>query len=227
MAFNKINFGNKTLNYKSFKKLFEEIEKIEDVENTTIDITFNEKDKELEKEHSKTFKNISKLLEYVKDLKKIDRIEVSFWYKNSKTSLKYDTYDYGWILEYSDENNATNAIRFILYNHFKPNIVKRVFLQKTIILWGVWWGMTVLSLPIIGNENIDAQAQYITLGIVLFVLAFLIGLSLYKFLRRTKPYINNKFWEEHKIDIIQNIIFYFLGVVTPYIITGVVAFIKK
>ena len=38
-------------------------------------------------------------------------------------------------------------------------------------------------------------------------------------LKVKKAYKNNKFWENHKVDIIQNIIFYILGVVTPYIIS--------
>ena len=227
MASNSINLGNKTLNYNSFKELFEELQKIEDIEKTTINISYSEKKKELKKEHSKTFNSISELLEYVKDLKKIDCIEVCFWYKNSRILLKYDNYYYSWKLEYTDENNVTNSIRFVLYNYFKPNLLKKIIFQTTFVLWGIWWVMLILSLVILGDVNVNTHLGHITLGVLLSVFACLISLTGYKYLKRTKPYINNKFWEEHKVDIIQNIIFYFLGVVTPYIITWVVAFIKN
>jgi len=41
-----------------------------------------------------------------------------------------------------------------------------------------------------------------------------------------KAYKNNKFWENHKVDIIQNIIFYVLGIVTLHIISWTINLIN-
>ena len=65
---------------------------------------------------------------------------------------------------------------------------------------------------------IGVQIYYCIVAII-FVL--LILLSLYNLIRRRKPYINNKIWEKHKFDIIINIVFYVLGILTPYIITWI------
>lgn len=220
MAFNNINFGNKTLNYNSFKKLFQRLQKVENIEKTTIYISYNEKKNELKKIHNQTFDSICKLLENVKDLNKIDNIEVEFLYKNFTILLKYGD-NHFWELVYTNEDNVSNAIKFILYDFFKPNFFENIFIKKTFILWIIWWGLLSIISSKFGDVKVNSPLG-LTMSIIIFLTcSCLILVELYKFIIRTKPYRNNKFWEEHKIEIIQNIIFYLLGVITPYIITYV------
>lgn len=226
MAYNSISYSNKALNFKSFKKLFEDIQTVENVDETKICISFTEKNKNLKKRYDEEFNSIPELLECVRKLKKIDSIEVDFLYKKSIIKLKYDVYDYCWILDYNEENNVTNAIRFILQKHFNTNFIKNFIFQKTFILWLIFWGISLITLLLIESEKLTSNIGKIAAIIVFSILALLIVLDIYKILRRTKPYINNKFWEEHKIEIVQNIIFFVLGVITPYVISGIAHLFK-
>lgn len=226
MAQQSIYFSNKALNYKSFKELFEKLEKVEDIDRKIINITYVEKKKNSEKRFSEEFKSIPELLDYIKGLKKVDTLTMHLCTKSSRITLTYDDYTDGWTLEYSEENNISNSVICILNNFFKPNFIKSLLFDRTHIVWGLYTGNIFginLALKDVTNYTFKQQVLFY---IMFFLLLGLIGLSIYKVKMRKKPYINNKFWEEHKIDIIQNVIFYFLGVVTPYLISWIITFIN-
>lgn len=226
MAQQSIYFSNKALNYKLFKELFEKLEKVEDIDRKIINITYVEKKKNSEKRFSEEFKSIPALLDYIKDLKKVDTLTMHLCTKSSRITLTYNDYTDGWTLEYSEENNISNAVICILNNFFKPNFIKRLLFDRTHIVWGLYTGNIFginIALKDVTNYTFK---QRVLFYIMFFLLLGLIGLSIYKVKMRKQPYINNKFWEEHKIDIIQNVIFYFLGVVTPYLISWVITFIN-
>lgn len=221
-----IDFSNRALNYKEFKELFEKLQKVENIDKISIAITYIEKKKNTKRKLDKKFDSIQELLEYIKYLKKIDKIEVCFFTKSTTVKLLYDDFTQCWRLEYSEENNITNSIIYILNNYFKPNFIKTLLFFKTNILWGILLGYAIgLKISL---KNVVSYTLVDEIAVCIFVLLFvaMTGLCIYILIRRKRPYKNNRFWEIHKIEIIQNTIFYILGVVTPYIITWISSKIK-
>ena len=220
-----IYFSDRTLYYTEIEKLLKKLENVENVDKIVISISYKEKKKNVESEYNEVFENISNALEYIKELKKIDKIKIDFYTGNSFIYLSYDDYyTYGWKLEYKKENNVAKAICYILEDFFKPNSIKNIIFSNITRLWIMYCGL-IAGFSISANNNDTELKRNIQL---LFIILFfcLLGISIYKIKRRCIPYRNNKFWETHKIDIVQNIIFYILGIITPYIISWVTCFIK-
>lgn len=79
------------------------------------------------------------------------------------------------------------------------------------------------------SEHIQISSEKEIIYTILIIIPFLILLTCVMrndILGIKKAYKNNKFWENHKVDIIQNIIFYVLGIVTPYIISWIINLIN-
>ena len=76
------------------------------------------------------------------------------------------------------------------------------------------------------NAKDNEIIKRVSLYILIFLFFILLVISIYKAKKRKRPYVNNKFWEIHKVEIVQNIIFYFLGVVTPYVISWIINVMK-
>lgn len=221
-----IKLSNKALNYSSIEKLFNEINRIENVDKINIFISHSTKKNNIKKKEEETFSNIPDFLKALKNLKRIDSLEMKLYTNNSNINLEYTSYTECWMMTYYSENNVTKTMIYILNNTFKPNWIKSILFGNTFILWIIfglvsWFLTSCISVIFKNVEEIPIVIQiYYHAVIILFIV--LIVLSIYKIIKRKKPYINNKFWEEHKIDIVQNIIFYFLGVITPYIISWII-----
>lgn len=221
-----IDFSNKSLNYIKFKELFEELKKVENIDNIIIDIKYIEKNRNSKREISKSFDNIEKLLEYLKELSKIDEINVIFYSHDDRFDLKYNHYTEGWRLEYKTENNISKSIICTLNNYFKPNYIKNLLFHNIYILWSMFGGLCIGYSINFYNAKDNEIIKRVSLYILIFLFFILLVISIYKAKKRKRPYVNNKFWETHKVEIVQNIIFYFLGVVTPYVISWIINVMK-
>ena len=220
-----IYFSNKSLNYSSMKKLFNEIDKIENIQAININIRHSIKKDNIQKDDDETFNNIPDFLNTLRDLNKIDSIETNLHTDDSTITLKYNEYTEGWEMNYYKQNNVTKTMIYILNNHFKPNAIKNILFRYIIIIWIIFGFMNwIISncINIIYKDTkefqIGVNLYYCTVALT-FIL--LILLSIYKQVKRKKPYKNSKIWEKHKFDIIINIVFYVLGVFTPYFITWI------
>ena len=60
-----IKFSNKTLNYTSFKELFERLQKVENIDKVKIAIKYTEKKDNIKKVFEKVFDSIDELLQNV------------------------------------------------------------------------------------------------------------------------------------------------------------------
>lgn len=220
-----INFSNKSLNYSNMEKLFNEINKIENIEAINITISHSIKKDNIHKKEDEIFNSIPDFLNKLKDLNKIDSIEVKLHTCNSIITLEYNEYTKGWKMHYYNENNVTKTMIYILNKHFKPNVIKKILFGDIFIIWIIfcissWLISNCISVIFKDTKEMPIGVQiYYCIVAIIFVL--LILLSLYNLIRRRKPYINNKIWEKHKFDIIINIVFYVLGILTPYIITWI------
>lgn len=88
-----VYFSDRTLNYSKFKELFEKLQDVEDVDKILISISNRVTNKNREHNFSKTFENISELLEHIKNFKKLDTIQLNFYTNGNIITLKYD-YDF-------------------------------------------------------------------------------------------------------------------------------------
>ena len=221
----KIYFSNKSLNYSGMEKLFNEIYKIENIKAININISYSIKKDNIQKKEDNEFNNIPDFLNALRKLNKIDSIETKLHTNNSIITLEYTEYTEGWEMHYYKQNNVTKAMIYILNNHFKPNAIKNILFNYIFIIW-IIFGFTNL---IISNciNVIYKDTKEMPIGVQLYYFAvaltfiLLILLSIYKQIKRKKPYKNSKFWEKHKFDIIINIVFYVLGILTPYFITWI------
>lgn len=114
----KIYFSNKSLNYSSMKKLFNEIDKIENIQAININIRHSIKKDNIQKDDDETFNNIPDFLNTLRDLNKIDSIETNLHTDDSTITLKYNEYTEGWEMNYYKQNNVTKTMIYILNNHF-------------------------------------------------------------------------------------------------------------
>ena len=223
-----IKFSNKNLNYTSFKELFERLQKVENIDKVKIDIKYTEKKDNIKKVFEKVFDSIDELLQNVEKIKSIDEIEVKFYNQDVLATLTYESRTKGWRLSYHKENNTTNSIIYVLNSFFKPNLLKNIWAyKKYYILLGLY---TIFMIPVcIYSEHMQISSEKEIIYTILIIIPFLILFTCVMrndILGIKKAYKNNKFWEKHKVDIIQNIIFYVLGVVTPYIISWIINLIN-
>ena len=74
-----IKFSNKTLNYASFKELFDRLQKVENIDKVKIAIKYTEKKDNIKKVYEKVFDSIDELLQNVEKIKSLDEIEIKFY----------------------------------------------------------------------------------------------------------------------------------------------------
>lgn len=217
-----INFSNKSLNYSGMEKLFNEIDKIENIQAININISHSIKKDNIHRKEDETFNNIKDFLNTLKNLNKIDSIEIKLHTNNSIITLEYTEYTKGWKMHYDNQNNVTKTMTYILNNHFKPNILKKILFENIFIVWIVFgfinWIISNYFNIIYKDTNEIPMGVKFYYYIVAVIFIFLILLSVYNLIKRKKPYKNSKFWEKHKFDIKINIVFFLLGVLTPYVI---------
>ena len=141
-----IKFSNKTLNYTSFKELFERLQKVENIDKVKIAIKYTEKKDNIKKVFEKVFNSIDELLQNVEKIKSIDEIEVKFYNQDVLATLTYESITKGWILSYHKENNTRNSIIYVLNSFFKPNLLKNIWAyKKYYILLGLY---TIFMIPV-------------------------------------------------------------------------------
>lgn len=217
-----INFSNKSLNYSGMEKLFNEIDKIENIQDININISHSIKKDNIHRKEDETFNNIQDFLNTLKDLNKIDSIEIKLHTNNSIITLEYTEYTKGWKMHYDKQNNVTKTMIYILNNYFKPNIIKKILFENIFIVWIVFgvinWIISNCFSIIYKDTNEIPMGVKFYYYIVVVIFIFLILLSVYNLIKRKKPYKNNKFWEKHKFDIISNAVSFFLGILIPYVI---------
>ncbi len=216
-----IKFSNKTLNYASFKELFDRLQKVENIDKVKIAIKYTEKKDNIKKVYEKVFDSIDELLQNVEKIKSLDEIEIKFYNQDVLATLTYESRAIGWHLNYNQENNTTNSIIYVLNSFFKPSLLKNIWLYKKYYIFLVLYTIFMILVCIYSEHMQISSEKEIIYTILIFIPFFILFICAMgnDILKVKKAYKNNKFWENHKVDIIQNIIFYILGVVTPYIIS--------
>lgn len=208
MNTNEVVLSKKTLNYKKMKEMIELIEATDKIRICSIKVVTNKKDGNKQTEYIEDFHKANDFIEYISDKKKVNEIEINMEEeeKNDSLKLEFNKYERIWQLKYSNETNNIITLICKLKNFFHITIITKL-LNKSDLLTIVL-GVYVFFVGIQKNDLIPTS---------ILLMASVILLILYWYSFRKKPFKNNKFWEEHKVDIILNIIFYILGFVTPLI----------
>lgn len=147
-----------------------------------------------------------------KDISFLDELYISLVTEEQEhVDIEYDRYFHNWELTF---NKSTKTIDSLIYNIravFKLNFID--FYKK----WR-WIVFSIFYLVQIILKYIFKISNKYTAFYAIFVLLILIINCFIE----CKPYINNNYFKRNK----DNIVFYILGVITPYIIDFIIKLLK-
>lgn len=204
----------KKFNYKTLTR--EDIVKISDIINNIGGISLVEiksyrqsKHNKIVEEDKNEFSSFEEFMTYLdKDISYLDELCISLkTEENEFVDLEYDKYFYNWEILYRKTNKTIDSLILNIRSIFKMNIID---LYKKYRWWffGIPYIIQLILVLVLKLNN-----KYVNIY-SLFVL--LIGIT--NWFVKLKPYKNNKYIKRNK----DNIIFYILGVITPYIIELVI-----
>lgn len=204
----------KKFNYKTLTR--EDIVKISDIINNIGGISLVEiksyrqsKHNKIVEEDKNEFSSFEEFMTYLdKDISYLDELCISLkTEENEFVDLEYDKYFYNWEILYRKTTKTIDSLILNIRSIFKINIID---LYKKYRWWffGIPYIIQLILVLILKLNN-----KYVNIY-SLFVL--LIGIT--NWFVKLKPYKNNKYIKRNK----DNIIFYILGVITPYIIELVI-----
>lgn len=204
----------KKFNYKTLTR--EDIVKISDIINNIGGISLVEiksyrqsKHNKIVEEDKNEFSSFEEFMTYLdKDISYLDELCISLkTEENEFVDLEYDKYFYNWEILYRKTTKTIDSLILNIRSIFKMNIID---LYKKYRWWffGIPYIIQLILVLVLKLNN-----KYVNIY-SLFVL--LIGIT--NWFVKLKPYKNNKYIKRNK----DNIIFYILGVITPYIIELVI-----
>lgn len=204
----------KKFNYKTLTR--EDIVKISDIINNIGGISLVEiksyrqsKHNKIVEEDKNEFSSFEEFMTYLdKDISYLDELCISLkTEENEFVDLEYDKYFYNWEILYRKTTKTIDSLILNIRSIFKINIID---LYKKYRWWffGIPYIIQLILVLVLKLNN-----KYVNIY-SLFVL--LIGIT--NWFVKLKPYKNNKYIKRNK----DNIIFYILGVITPYIIELVI-----
>ncbi len=204
----------KKFNYKTLTR--EDIVKISNIINNIGGISLVEiksyrqsKHNKIVEEDKNEFSSFEEFMTYLdKDISYLDELCISLkTEENEFVDLEYDKYFYNWEILYRKTTKTIDSLILNIRSIFKINIID---LYKKYRWWffGIPYIIQLILVLVLKLNN-----KYVNIY-SLFVL--LIGIT--NWFVKLKPYKNNKYIKRNK----DNIIFYILGVITPYIIELVI-----
>lgn len=204
------NFNFKTLKYKDVITLSEIIKNTINIKITYIYISRKLKTSTFTKIDEQNFKNFEELINYLdnNNVKYLDQFRIDLVVEEDNYgSLKFDIYSDKWYLSYEKESIIYEGLISRLKKIFNINLIDVYVPKRFIIFWIIWFLNLIICIVLKLNNYFS-----IISNIMISIIAIL------NFNLKCKPYKNNKFLIKNKDSIILSIIFYILGVITPYII---------
>lgn len=201
---------DKTLDLKEINQIIKIVENIPEIELDNISIKNVSRVNGIKEYINKRIEDVSEAKKYFGEIDKIESVAFNLKVKNTKSSfsLHYNEYAFfvrGWNIEYNQNNAYVDAFVYNIKKIFRPSILD---VYNSIRYMGlfVMWFISIITLAI-DNQNIT---NIIVISQIIYILDCV--------LRRRKAYKRSTFFKEHKDEIILGVIFYVLGVITPYII---------
>lgn len=165
-------------------------------------------------EQKKEFNKFEDLLMYLDDsVNYLENFSIEMITdEEERVDLEFDKYFYNWELTYNKQTKTIDSLILNLSNVFKFNLID--FFKKK--HWIMFWMLYVIQLFL----TFYLKDKSIFTTIYSFLVLFLCILNLFI---KCRPYSNNKFINRNK----DNIFFYFLGVITPYVIDFIINLFNK
>ena len=209
----------KEYKYKQFKrtdieKLQEIIERIDGLNIKVIKTYRKMKINKLIEEQKKEFDNFEELLTYLDDsVNYLENFSIEMiTEEKEKVDLEFDKYFYNWELTYNEQTKTVDSLILNLSTVFTFSLTD-FFRKKHWIIFWVLYGIQLFLTFYLKDKSMFTTIYSL----------FILFLSILNFFIKCRPYANNKFINRNK----DNIVFYFLGVITPYIIDFVINMFAK
>lgn len=208
------NYGNCRLTKNKLKDLKNILDDNDEINKLIVDITIVTKTEGIKINLNKSFSSIGELIDYIEknNIDKINILSIELWYKETKKAfLEYDRCECCWILKYDEKNNYTDSIVYNLNTFFKNRVL---YLFKSHVE-DLFYFTSVMYIII--KFNFDTIND-------IFLLSFFVIWAILFFntiFKNRCAYWENQFFERNRDSIILSIIFYALGVITPYILQSI------
>lgn len=208
----------KEYKYKQLKKidimkLQEIIEGIDGLNVKVIKTYRKMKINKIIEEQKKEFNKFEDLLIYLDDsVNYLENFSIEMITdENEQVDLEFDKYFYNWELTYNKQTKTIDSLILNLSNLYTFSLID-FFKKKHWIMFWILYGIQLFLTFYLKDKSIFTV-------IYSFIIIFL---SIFNFFIKCRPYSNNKFINRNK----DNIFFYFLGVITPYIIDFIINLLK-
>lgn len=132
--------------------------------------------------------------------------------ENEKVDLEFDKYFYNWELTYNKQTKTIDSLILNLSTVYTFNLTDFLKKKHWIIFW-ILYGVQLFLTFYLKDKSIFTTIYSF----------FIMLLSIFNFFIKCRPYSNNKFINRNK----DNIVFYFLGVITPYIVDFIINLFNK
>lgn len=205
----KVVFKYKELSYSDIESISNIIKSTDSIKLYKIVSSREIKENKVLHSEERKFKNFTDFLDYLsEDIKCLDELRFIFMDKNGdEIWLLYTGIFNKWELTYNKKTMEVDGFVSNIRNIFKRNIID-IYKQKKLTIFWIVWTLQVTACIILKINGIISYFLSISL-----IIAMLLNVIL-----KRKPYRNHKFIKKNKDEIILNIIFYALGVITPYIL---------
>lgn len=209
----------KTIDFNEFEEILKVIENIPNVEIENISVKNTNYKSGVKIETDEKIKTGSEATQYLKELNAAKSIEFHLCTKQSskKFSLEYidnAAFITGWYIKYSQNDSAIDAF---IYN------VKKIFKFS---LWNIYSSVRFIIFIILTLFlSATVELKDLTLFYVGTIAETIVVIDL--IIRRKKAYKKSYLIRRRKEDIGLDIIFYLLGVLTPYIMQWITSFFVK
>ena len=208
----------KEYKYKQLKKidimkLQEIIEGIDGLNVKVIKTYRKMKINKIVEEQKKEFNKFEDLLIYLDDsVNHLENFSIEMITdENEQVDLEFDKYFYNWELTYNKQTKTIDSLILNLSNLYTFSLIDFFKKKHWIMFWILYGIQLFLTFYLKDKSNFTVIYSFI-----------IIFLSIFNFFIKCRPYSNNKFINRNK----DNIIFYFLGVITPYIIDFIINLLK-
>ncbi len=211
-------FANKAFKYKDILQLKSVLEENENIESIKIYTIRNIKENKVKIRDGQNFDNMDEFIEYLNynQITKLENIEMHFIFKNkNRAKLEYTDIINNWVLKYDKQDSNIDSLIYNLNSLIKDNIFRKYRKYRWVVAMSI--GIFYLFLY---NSLKNSFFIYFMATIVLFIE---IDCAIFKNL----AYKENNFISKNRDSIFLSILFYVLGVITPYIIEFVISLLNK
>ena len=210
----KKEYKYKQLKRTDIEKLQEIIESIDGLSINVIKTYRKTRRNKVVEEQRKEFNKFDDLLTYLDDsVNYLENFSIEMITdEKEKVDLQFDKYFYTWELTYNKQTKTIDRLILNISNVFTFNLIDFLRKKHWIIFWLLYAIQLFLTLYLKDKSIFTTVYSFIILG-----------LSIFNIFIKCRPYANNKFINRNK----DNIFFYFLGVITPYIIDFIINLFAK